>query len=189
MAKDFISYELASKLHLNLLALIVIPAIVYHGGFATRMALMRWGVWRGFYKFLWAVFFLTFLIGFIYLDRFYQPSYQAPTSVGVTSQSSGSTSASSSLGQTALGSTADTSNSSGSTSQIVFTASTLSKYNGRNGQPAYVAVDGAVYDLSSVFRNGTHVGFSAGMDQSAAFHQHHNSSILNGFTVVGVYQP
>jgi predicted heme/steroid binding protein len=40
----------------------------------------------------------------------------------------------------------------------VFTTSELRKYNGKNGQPAYVAVDGLVYDVtgSRFFVNGVH---------------------------------
>ena len=40
----------------------------------------------------------------------------------------------------------------------VFTRAELAKYDGRNGQPAYVAVDGFVYDVtgSRFFANGVH---------------------------------
>lgn len=40
----------------------------------------------------------------------------------------------------------------------VFPSAELAKYNGKNGQPAYVAVDGIVYDVSGskFFPNGVH---------------------------------
>jgi len=61
----------------------------------------------------------------------------------------------------------------------------LAKYNGKNGQPSYVVVDGLVYDLSSVFVNGTHFGWSAGQDLPAEFHAEHSDNLLSGYPVVG----
>lgn len=71
---------------------------------------------------------------------------------------------------------------------VVFTAATLAAYNGRNGQPAYVAVNGAVYDLSSVFRNGQHQGHLAGQDLTDFFYSQHYISILSRYPIVGAYQ-
>lgn len=51
-----------------------------------------------------------------------------------------------------------------------FTAEELAKYNGRGGQPAYVAFKGAVYDVteSSMWGDGDHEGMhSAGADLTA----------------------
>jgi len=72
---------------------------------------------------------------------------------------------------------------------LVFTATTLAAYDGLNGRPAYVAVDGIVYNLSSVFRNGRHEGHQAGQDLSAAFHSQHSASVIRRYPVVGTYQP
>ena len=49
---------------------------------------------------------------------------------------------------------------------LELTIEELAKYNGKNGQPAYVAVDGIIYDMtnSSAWRNGNHNGFEAGVD-------------------------
>jgi len=68
-----------------------------------------------------------------------------------------------------------------------FTASTLALYNGKNGQPSYIAIDGIIYDVSSTFRNGTHEGYSAGKDLSAMFYTQHQKSLLSGYRVVGTY--
>lgn len=70
----------------------------------------------------------------------------------------------------------------------IFTSETLSVYNGLNGQPAYISVDGLVYDVSSLFKNGEHRGCRAGQDVSGEFYQDHTAKILEGFTVVGKYQ-
>ena len=63
------------------------------------------------------------------------------------------------------------------------TKETLAQYNGQDGQPAYVAVDGVVYDL---FRNrpwqgGKHFkGLTAGRDLSEFFAKsHHTPATLN----------
>lgn len=47
-----------------------------------------------------------------------------------------------------------------------FTRNELAKYNGQNGQPAYVAYKGIVYDVSNVpqWAGGTHHGEQAGTD-------------------------
>jgi len=48
----------------------------------------------------------------------------------------------------------------------VFTLDELAKYNGQNGQPAYIAYKGIVYDVSNVpqWKNGAHNGEKAGAD-------------------------
>jgi len=73
------------------------------------------------------------------------------------------------------------------TTSTTFTAETLKAYNGLNGSPAYVAVDGIVYDMSQFFRNGTHYGHSAGQDLSTAFHSEHPASYLKKAPIVGIY--
>jgi predicted heme/steroid binding protein len=64
-------------------------------------------------------------------------------------------------------------------------------YNGKNGQPAYIAVSGVVYDVTNAqgWRNGSHQGVSAGQDLTSAITQApHGTSVLNGLTVVGKLQ-
>jgi len=69
----------------------------------------------------------------------------------------------------------------------IFTPASLQNFNGLNGQPAYVAIDGVVYDLSPVFINGRHYGYSAGQDLSAAFHNKHPDSYLKKYPIVGSF--
>lgn len=70
----------------------------------------------------------------------------------------------------------------------IFTAKTLSLYDGQNGQPAYVAVDGIVYDVSTAFINGFHINHQAGRDLTEEFHSMHLLDIMGKYPVVGTYQ-
>lgn len=47
-----------------------------------------------------------------------------------------------------------------------FTRDELAKYNGQNGQPAYVAINNKVYDVTYIpaWQNGAHHGNKAGHD-------------------------
>ena len=70
----------------------------------------------------------------------------------------------------------------------VFTLAELKKYNGQNGNPAYVAIDGVVYDVTSVekWKNGKHQGVSAGNDLSKAIASApHGKSVLTKLPVIG----
>jgi predicted heme/steroid binding protein len=71
-----------------------------------------------------------------------------------------------------------------------FTVEELSYYNGRNGIPAYVAVNGIVYDVSSLLRwsGGQHFGMQAGRDLTGAFMGCHQGIMerLNKVPKVGV---
>lgn len=72
----------------------------------------------------------------------------------------------------------------------VYTASELAKYDGQNGNPAYVAIDGKVYDVTnaSAWRNGMHKGVSAGADLSEEINQSpHGKSVLTSLPVIGVF--
>ena len=62
-------------------------------------------------------------------------------------------------------------NTTGTGEQRQFTAEELSQYNGMNGNPTYVAVNGVVYDLSNVARwaGGSHFGLVAGQDHTSDF--------------------
>lgn len=64
----------------------------------------------------------------------------------------------------------------------------LAQFNGKDGNLAFVAVDGQVYDVSNEpnWRNGDHNGQQAGQDVSAYITgAPHGKGILERFTVVG----
>ncbi|MCY6960242.1 cytochrome b5 domain-containing protein [Clostridium brassicae] len=59
-----------------------------------------------------------------------------------------------------------------------FTLSELAQYDGTMGNPAYVAVNGIVYDVSNIskWKGGTHYGLTAGKDLSSEFEICHGVS-------------
>jgi len=71
-----------------------------------------------------------------------------------------------------------------------FTIEELSSYNGTNGKPAYVAINGVVHDMSKItaWRGGTHFGLYAGKDLSTEFKECHQGMqlILNMLPQVGI---
>jgi predicted heme/steroid binding protein len=74
--------------------------------------------------------------------------------------------------------------------QKEFTIAELAKYDGSGGSPAYVAVNGIVYDVSNeaTWGGGTHFGLYSGKDLTVQFQGCHigMESILNKLPKVGV---
>ncbi|MCX7746573.1 MAG: cytochrome B5 [Clostridia bacterium] len=77
---------------------------------------------------------------------------------------------------------------SGQVNQAVFTLDQLSRYDGINGNPAYVAVNGVVYDVTNIatWAAATHFGLVAGRDLTQEFTScHAGQNILSKLKVVG----
>jgi len=74
-------------------------------------------------------------------------------------------------------------------SMLELTLDELKQYDGKNGNPAYVAVDGIIYDMTNVaaWRNGDHNGYSAGNDLTDIIKNKspHGVKNLEGVPVVG----
>ena len=72
---------------------------------------------------------------------------------------------------------------------IIFTVEELSQYDGQNGQKAYIAIDGNVYDVTDAqpWRGGTHNGFQAGKDLTHEMKNisPHGVTKLRGLTIIG----
>lgn len=70
-----------------------------------------------------------------------------------------------------------------------FSLSELANYNGSMGKPAYVAVNGTVYDVSNeaTWGGASHFGLIAGKDLSSQFQGcHGNESVLAKLPKVGI---
>lgn len=75
--------------------------------------------------------------------------------------------------------------------EMVFDQASLASYNGKDGMPAYVAVDGVVYDVSDVESwQGAHRNqFEPGKDYSELITKSpHGKKVLDDLPVVGTYQ-
>ena len=73
--------------------------------------------------------------------------------------------------------------------EIVLTLEELAEYNGKDGNPAYVAVDGIIYDVtdSAMWSEGEHNGFEAGKDLTEEINDvsPHGVSVLSRIPAVG----
>ncbi len=73
----------------------------------------------------------------------------------------------------------------------VFTAEELAKYDGRDGQPAYYAYEGKVYDVttSNLWKEGEHYGLQAGQDLTGKMGDApHAEEVFAPFPVVGSFE-
>lgn len=98
---------------------------------------------------------------------------------------------SSQLTTTAAGATTAATTAGTTVGSKVFTLAELSQYNGLNGQPAYVAVAGVVYDMThaNAWYNGGHQSHLAGRDLTQELGRSpHGSSMLQGLPIVGTLQ-
>lgn len=72
-----------------------------------------------------------------------------------------------------------------------FTLEELAIYDGRGGRPAYVAINGRVYDITfeSTWGGGSHFGIMAGRDVTKEFEGcHKDINVIERIPVVGVIE-
>jgi len=178
MTKNLVDPALSTELHINILPKIFIVSFVIHSVLAIRLALIRWRVWNKASMALLIILYLVIFFGFGYVELFYKKSN---TITPANTQNSSQTGDQPTLSQTQT----PISDESKET-QKTFTISELSKYNGQNGQKAYVAVDGIVYDVTSVFTAGKHFSHYAGQELTDAFYSRHVKSEITKYPVAGI---
>lgn len=75
---------------------------------------------------------------------------------------------------------------------LVLSPEELAEYDGKDGNPAYIAVDGVIYDVtdSDLWEEGTHNGFEAGQDLTDGLFDEspHGDSVLDRLTIVGTLE-
>lgn len=193
MTRGFMDVNLADQIHTHYLPVLLILSLSIHALYATRLSLKRWGIWQGKGKIILAFGYAIFLMFFLFVELFYgklsklnnvssksSPNTTAPLqniSGDNDYDEEGNGSVSTVPPQTQIG-------GSQSATQT-FTSAELAKYDGQNGQPAYVAVNGTVYDVTNVFSNGRHHMHFAGRDLTDAFFSHHIQSQIDKYPVVG----
>ena len=77
--------------------------------------------------------------------------------------------------------------------ELELTLEELATYNGKDGKPAYVAVDGIIYDISNAapWNGGEHNGYEAGKDLTDEIKNEspHGVSKLDNVPAVGKLVP
>lgn len=179
MTKEIISSDLATKIHLEILPLIIIISFVIHTSLAIRIALIRWRIWNLFSKILLIVIYVLFLIYFVYLEIFYRNNKLTNEQFNQKEESA------SAIDVSQKENNQENQKEENQSSLRIFTLEELAQYNGKNGKPAYVAVDGIVYDVSSVFVEGKHYSHYAGQELTDSFYSRHAKSAITKYPVVG----
>lgn len=183
MTKGIIDSTIAAAIHNGVLKYITLTAFIIHSGYAIRLAFIRWRVWNNLGKIIWSSFYALFIILFIYIDNTYQKiSSTSGNSSALKQRGSTSDVSSRSVQEVEA---ANTTATSAQEQTKTFTLNELAKYNGENGSPAYTAVDGNVYDMSSVFKQGTHFSHYAGTELTSAFYSYHTKTALSKCPIVG----
>jgi len=74
------------------------------------------------------------------------------------------------------------------TPEKTFTLEELAEYDGVDGRPAYVGVDGLVYDVSLIFSKGEHYKHMAGKELTQEFYSVHVKREIEKYPVVGMVE-
>ena len=111
------------------------------------------------------------------------------TQAATADKASTSATASSAVSSSEVASSSSvTASSSSQANAKTFTLDELAQYDGKNGNDAYVAVEGIVYDVTNAakWQNGNHYGVQAGTDCTTAISRSpHGTSVLDGLPIVG----
>lgn len=178
LTKGLIAQPLSRTLHVQFLPLIVIITFVLHIGLSLRMAFIRWQIWNRISKIFLILGCLLFLGFFIYVELFYERIPKIEESILIEEESEID------MNEIAEKETEATEELEEDNLKV-FTLKELSYYDGLNGRPAYVAVDGIVYDNTEIFKNGQHYSHVAGQELTEAFYSYHILEEITKYPVVG----
>lgn len=189
LTKEIINSEISLFMHRNILPTITMIAFVGHTSLAIKNAMMRKRIWNKITKILLILAYTLGFLGFIYLEVFVmrdnkKVSTEKSSVIEKTIIQNENTQGT--VEKVAEINTKEVENTP--TEQKVFTIEELSQYNGKDGNPAYAAVDGVVYDMTEVFENGTHFGHLAGEELTEGFYKKHVKSQITKYPVVGTLQ-
>ena len=82
----------------------------------------------------------------------------------------------------------NSSDSSYASGELDLTLEELKEYNGKDGKPAYIVIEGIIYDVTDVssWNGGSHNGNNAGNELTDALNgAPHGSKVLEGLEKVG----
>lgn len=74
---------------------------------------------------------------------------------------------------------------------VEMTLEELAQFDGKDGRPAYVAINGVIYDVTGYdsWAGGQHFDMVAGTDVTEEFRRCHNHTILERLKIVGRLVP
>lgn len=178
LTRGLIDRSVSQGLHVQYLPLIIIIAFTLHVGLALRLAFVRWQAWNKFSKTVLILACMAFLGFFVYVELFYQ-GMSRPEQTGPEMEIEYS--------QLDEGLEIDIVSEplEEASGLRIFTLEELSYYDGQDGRPAYVAVDGIVYDNTEVFGDGHHYSHLAGQELTEEFYSYHVLEEIIKYPVVG----
>jgi predicted heme/steroid binding protein len=176
------------KLPNSWLSAIIIISLFLHIGLSLRSVLVARKIWRGVVKFLIVLVCLALLFFFLYLE-FRSPCYRKTPESSYYPESEFLLELSGPEEDSEIDLIVEESplkeDPSVENALRVFTLQELSYHDGRDGRPAYVAVDGLVYDNTDIFREGRHYSHLAGQELTDEFYSYHVIEEMMKYPVVG----
>jgi predicted heme/steroid binding protein len=165
LTQGWLNTAVVRFIHVRLLPIPIGLVFAYHSGYAIHTLLKRRRWWTVAGKVALGSYAVIVSLGLLSLD------WAAKAATASTQRTSG--------GTTSAKQQADQ-------SVKRYSAQDLAQYDGQNGRPAYVAIHGVVYDVSTLYRGGNHFGCWAGKDVSQGFSRKHPMSLVRLYPKVGV---